>query len=181
MQKPQLDGRQRVVIETVSPEIDGGRFAAKRTVGDTVRVEADIFTDGHDSFAAVVRYWQAGSDKWQENPMQFVDNDRWAGTFSVTALGRARFTIIAWVDHWETWRRDLLKRISAHSDSNVDYLIGANLIESAAQRAGGADGRGGGDFTAGGKGPFNLAGRGDGIEFVIKGAEVDGAIRGDGG
>ena len=141
MQKPQLDGRQRVVIETVSPEIDGGRFAAKRTVGDTVRVEADIFTDGHDSFAAVVRYWQSGSDKWQENPLQFVDNDRWAGNFLVTALGRARFTIIAWVDHWETWRRDLLKRISAHNDSNVDYLMGANLIESAAERAGGADGQ----------------------------------------
>jgi starch synthase (maltosyl-transferring) len=135
MQKPQLDGRQRVVIETVSPEIDGARFAVKRTMGDTVRVEADIFTDGHDSIAAVVRYWQAGSDLWSENPMQFVDNDRWAGTFPVTTLGRARFTILAWVDHWETWRRDLLKRISAHNDAEVDYLIGANLIDASALRA----------------------------------------------
>jgi len=139
MPKPQLDGRQRVVIETVSPEIDAGRFAAKRTIGDTVRVEADIFTDGHDSVTAVVRYWQAGAEKWQESPMRFVDNDRWAGTFAVTALGRAGFTVIAWVDHWETWRRDLTKRISAHNDADVDYLIGANLIEAAAQRASGAD------------------------------------------
>ncbi len=135
MQKPQKDGRQRVVIETVYPEIDGGRFAAKRTLGDEVRVEADIFTDGHDSVAAVVRYWQPGSNTWQESPMQFFDNDRWAGAFPVTALGRARFTIIGWVDHWETWRRDLIKRISAHNDTNVDYLIGANLIEAAAGRA----------------------------------------------
>ncbi len=90
MPKPQLDGRQRVVIETVSPEIDGGRFAAKRTIGDTVRVEADIFTDGHDSVAAVVRYWQAGADKWQESPMRFFDNDRWAGTFPVTSFGPRR-------------------------------------------------------------------------------------------
>jgi starch synthase (maltosyl-transferring) len=135
MPKPQQDGRQRVVIETVSPEIDGGRFAAKRTIGDTVRVEADIFTDGHDSVAAVVRYWQSGSEKWQENPLRLFDNDRWAGTFAVTELGRARFTVFAWVDHWETWRRDLSKRIQAHNDSNVDYLIGANLIEEAAQRA----------------------------------------------
>ena len=135
MPKPQLDGRQRVVIETVSPEIDGGRFAAKRTIGDSVRVEADIFTDGHDSVAAVVRYWQAGSDQHQESPLSLFDNDRWAGTFNVSALGRARFTILAWVDHWETWRRELAKRIQAHNDSQVDYLIGANLIEEAAQRA----------------------------------------------
>ena len=139
MQKPQLDGRQRVVIETVSPEIDGGRFAAKRTIGDTVRVEADIFTDGHDQVAAVVRYWQAGTEKWQESPMLFFDNDRWAGTFAVTALGRARFTILAWVDHWETWRRDLAKSISAHNDADADYLIGANHIEAAAQRADATD------------------------------------------
>lgn len=140
MQKPQIDGRQRVVIETVTPQIDGGRFAAKRVTGDAVRVEADIFTDGHDSVAGVVRYWQAGeADTFQESPMQFVDNDRWAGTFPVTTLGRARFTVIAWVDHWETWRRDLLKRISAHNDADVDYLIGANLIEAASQRASGPD------------------------------------------
>jgi starch synthase (maltosyl-transferring) len=140
MQKPQLDGRQRVVIETVSPEIDGGRFAAKRTIGDSVHVEADIFTDGHDSVAAVVRYWQAGSDDWQETPLQFFDNDRWSGSFPLTALGRARFTVLAWVDHWETWRRDLTKRISAHNDSDLDYLIGANLIEAAAKRANSPDG-----------------------------------------
>ena len=66
MPKPQKDGRQRVVIETVTPQVDGGRFAAKRTIGDTVRVEADIFTDGHDSIAAVARYWQGGEETCQE-------------------------------------------------------------------------------------------------------------------
>ena len=131
MPKPQLDGRQRAIIETVSPEIDGGRFAAKRTIGDIVRVEADIFTDGHDSVAAAIRYWQADSEQLAGKPMLFVDNDRWAGSFPVTNLGRARFTILAWVDHWETWRRDLAKRVQAHNDSTVDYLIGANLLEEA--------------------------------------------------
>jgi starch synthase (maltosyl-transferring) len=123
------------MIETVAPEIDGGRFAVKRTIGDTVRVEADIFTDGHDSIAAAIRCWQPGSKQWQERPMQLFDNDRWAGSFSVSELGRARFTIFAWVDHWETWRRDLAKRIQAHNDSHIDYLIGANLIEEASQRS----------------------------------------------
>lgn len=52
----ELEGRQRAVIEGVKPEIDGGRFPAKRTVGETVVVEADIFTDGHDELSAVLRY-----------------------------------------------------------------------------------------------------------------------------
>ena len=38
------------------PEVDGGRFPAKRTVGETVTVEADIFADGHDAVAAVLKY-----------------------------------------------------------------------------------------------------------------------------
>ena len=67
MQQPQLDGRQRVIIEGVSPEIDGGRFPAKRTVGDTVRVEADIFTDGHDSVSAVLLSRHESVSNWRES------------------------------------------------------------------------------------------------------------------
>ncbi|MGH9820227.1 MAG: maltotransferase domain-containing protein, partial [Pyrinomonadaceae bacterium] len=50
------DSRTRVVIEGVKPEIDCGRFAIKRVVGDRVSVEADVFTDGHDAFSVVLRY-----------------------------------------------------------------------------------------------------------------------------
>jgi starch synthase (maltosyl-transferring) len=129
------DGRRRVIIEGVAPEIDGGRFPAKRTVGDIVRAEADIFTDGHDSIAAVVLFRAEDSADWQERRMTALVNDRWFGEFPVTALGRYRFTIHAWVDHWETWRRDLLKRIAADGDAAVDYLIGAEHIAAAAERA----------------------------------------------
>ena len=71
------DGRKRVVIEGVSPLIDGGRFPAKRTLGDQVRVEADIFTDGHDSIAASLLVHREASDEWTEIPMQPMVNDRW--------------------------------------------------------------------------------------------------------
>ncbi len=137
--KPQRDGRRRVIIEGVSPEVDGGRFPAKRTVGDSVRVEADIFTDGHDSIAAVLLSRNENSPTWTEHPMTALVNDRWFGEFRVTELGRSRYTIHAWVDHWETWRRDLEKRIRAEQDTHLDYLIGVELIEAAAERAQGAD------------------------------------------
>ena len=133
------DGRKRVVIEGVSPLIDGGRFPAKRTLGDQVRVEADIFTDGHDSIAASLLVHREGSDEWTEIPMQPMVNDRWAAAFRVKELGRYGFKVQGWVDHFETWSRDLLKRITAETDTPVDYLIGADLIDAAADRASGSD------------------------------------------
>jgi starch synthase (maltosyl-transferring) len=134
-----LDGRRRVVIEGITPQVEAGRFPAKRTIGDQVRVEADIFTDGHDAVAASLRAHREGSSEWTEIPMQPLVNDRWFATFRVGELGRYGFKVQGWVDHFETWRRDLLKRIAAESDALVDYLIGAELVDAAATRATGAD------------------------------------------
>jgi starch synthase (maltosyl-transferring) len=136
---PPPEGGKRVVIEGVSPQVDAGRFPAKRTVGDDVQVGADIFTDGHDAIAAVLRFRHENSQSWNERPLLALVNDRWEGSFPVTELGRYRFTVVGWVDHWETWRRDLKKRITADSDTPVDYLIGGDLIEEAANRASGSD------------------------------------------
>jgi starch synthase (maltosyl-transferring) len=139
MKLTELNGRRRVVIEAIAPQVDGGRFPAKRTVGDQVRVEADVFTDGHDAIAASLLARREGSSGWTEIPMQPLVNDRWFATFRVGELGRYEFKVQGWVDHFETWHRDLLKRIAAETDTLVDYLIGADLIDAAASRAMGAD------------------------------------------
>ena len=137
----QSDGRRRVIIEAISPQVDGGRFPAKRTLGDLVRVEADIFTDGHDAIAAALLAHREGCENWIEIPMHALvnGNDRWAASFRVAELGCYGFKVQGWVDHFETWRRDLLKRIAAESDAPVDYLIGAALVAEAASRASAAD------------------------------------------
>jgi starch synthase (maltosyl-transferring) len=136
---PSVEGRRRVVIEGITPQVDGGRFPAKRTVGDQVRVEADVFTDGHDAIAASLLARREGSAEWTEIPMQALVNDRWFASFRVGELGRYQFKVQGWVDHFETWRRDLLKRVAAEADAPVDYLIGAELVEQAAKRATDAD------------------------------------------
>ena len=133
------EGRRRVIIEGITPQVDCGRFPAKRTVGDQVRVEADIFTDGHDAIAASLLARREGSEEWTEIPMKALVNDRWEAAFRVGELGRYGFKVLGWVDHFETWRRDLLKRVKAESDSSVDYLIGADLVTQAAGRATGGD------------------------------------------
>jgi len=129
-----IEGRQRVIVARVSPEVDCGRFAIKRVVGETVTVEADIFADGHDQVACQILYKQEGHGL-QASPMKPLGNDRWRGEFTVTKLGGYCYTVEGWIDRFETWRRDLEKRISAGQDISVDLLIGADLIERAAARA----------------------------------------------
>jgi starch synthase (maltosyl-transferring) len=133
-----IDGRVRVVIEGIAPAVDGGRFAAKRVIGDEVVVEADCFTDGHDAVAARVLWRREDEQDWHESPMTFLGNDRWRGSFKVDALGRYRYTVTAWVDHFLSWLHDFKRRVDPE-DIKIAALVGAELIEGAAKRASGAD------------------------------------------
>ncbi len=135
-----LDGRKRIIIEGVSPEVDGGRFAIKRTVGESVVVEADAFTDGHDLLCCVLQYRKVGETAWREAPMSALVNDRWRGQFAAAELGRYEYTVLAWVDHFKSWRHDLGRWVQAE-DIALSLRIGAELVNKAAQRAGGSDGR----------------------------------------
>ncbi len=137
----EAQGRRRVMIEGVRPEIDGGRFPIKRTVGEEVVVEADVFADGHDCLAALLRYRHDGSDQWMEQPMEFLGNDRWRATFPILELGSYRYTILAWIDHFATWRHDLIKRRDAGQNLQIEFLIGATFIEEASKRARDEDAR----------------------------------------
>jgi starch synthase (maltosyl-transferring) len=130
---------RRVVIERVEPEVDGGRFPIKRTVGEEVQVRADIYADGHDLLGAMLLYRTAGESAWAEVPMRMVNNDRWGARFRVKTLGRYVYTIVAWVDAFRTWSADLQKRAAAGQDIAVDVLIGAEIVRAAAGRARGSD------------------------------------------
>ena len=71
-----VEGRQRVVIESVTPCVDGGRFAVKRVLGESVQVEADIFCDGHDVLRCLLRHRHGAAGPWQETPLRALGNDR---------------------------------------------------------------------------------------------------------
>jgi starch synthase (maltosyl-transferring) len=129
------EGRRRVVIEGVKPEIEGGRFPAKRVVGEKVVVEADIFADGHDALSAVLLYRRDADSDWTEVPMEPLVNDRWRGEFVVTEMGHYRYTLEAWIDRFKSWRQWLEKKVEAGLDVAVDLLAGAELIEEVSKRA----------------------------------------------
>ena len=142
------DGRNRVVIGSVRPEIDGGRFPVKRIVGGRVVVDADVFADGHDVVTAMLQFRAGdaqngsrvkGSDDWSEVTMSSMPNDAWRAEFTVDRVGTYYYTVVAWIDRFLTWLHELRKRAAAGQVAAVDLAIGANLIEKATKRAAGDD------------------------------------------
>src|SRR5438128_6062824 len=132
---------ERVVIRGVKPELECGRFPVKRVLGETVAVEADIFSYGHDALECVVRYRYEDDELWTEISMEALVNDHWRAQFPVDKLGQYIYTITAWIDPFRTWYQDLLTRIRADQDVTVDLQIGAEMLKAASERAMGADAR----------------------------------------
>jgi starch synthase (maltosyl-transferring) len=146
-----------VVVERIRPELDGGRFPVKRTVGDTIDVRADIFADGHDVIDALVRHrarpgpvipqlsaadaaLSDGSGQgidWIESPMALsaAGTDEWVGRFDVRDPGWHDYQVVAWIDRFQTWRRDLELKFAAGQDVGLDLLEGSLVIRETAARA----------------------------------------------
>jgi len=124
---------QRVVVEHVHPEIDGGRFPIKRTPGERVVVTADVFADGHDLLDGVLKYGPAGRQSaWTEVPLTAVDNDSWTASFIVQEIGRYEYTVEAWIDRFGSWLKGLVAKADADQDVASELLEGAALVQSAA-------------------------------------------------
>ena len=132
---PEVEGRQRVVIEGVDPEVDCGAFPAKTVQGDAFVVEADAFADGHDRIRCVLLYRGERQRRWREVEMEPLGNDRWRGSFVPEELGRCFYTLEGWVDRFGTWRHDLDKRLVAGQDVSVDLEIGAAVLDEVADSA----------------------------------------------
>src|SRR5882757_7416535 len=132
------EGRVRAVIDAVLPAVDGGRFPIKRIAGEAVGIEAHCFTDGHDRLRVVLRWRAAGANDEYEVDMRPQPNDVWLAEFTPPRAGRYRYTVAAWVDHFESWRHELERR-EIEADIRVAMLVGAALIDEAAGRAAGSD------------------------------------------
>ena len=153
------EGRKRVIIEEIRPQVDCGRYSARRILGDRVEVSAAIFSDGHDHVAAHLLYKHASEAQWRSTPMTALTNDMWSASFIVDHLGTWTYTIQAWVDHFDTWCADLKKRLAAQplliqpdpaspepakrdlppQDIPLAFTIGAALLDQIAARAKGKD------------------------------------------
>ncbi len=135
------DLKRTVVIEAIAPAVDGGRYPVKREVGAVFEVSADIFKEGHDVLVAFLLYRRADERAWRETPMRFVDNDRWAGAFTLAENARWVYTIEALADPFRSWLADLATRVEAGQDVASELAEGVALIRDAARRARAGDHR----------------------------------------
>src|SRR5579872_4171831 len=128
-----------IIIEAVEPAVDGGRYPAKRIVGEPCTVEADIFRDGHQIIRAALKYRRKNDESFSESPMLLFDNDRWRGEFVPSENTRYVYTIEAWTDQFASWLSDFRKKVLAGRDVRSDLLEGTALIESMVRRATASD------------------------------------------
>jgi starch synthase (maltosyl-transferring) len=125
-----------VVIDNVQPLINCGRSPIKRVVGEDLSVEADIFKDGHDVVAAVLKWRVVGKRAWRETPMALVDNDRWRGVCTLYDQAIHEYTVEAWTDKFRSWQQEFAKKFEGGvSDLSSEALEGAAIVKAAAGRA----------------------------------------------
>jgi starch synthase (maltosyl-transferring) len=129
-----------VVIEGVYPELDCGRYPVKREVGDVFEVRANIFKEGHDKLAAVVKYREKGKRKWAESPMKLLNPglDRWGGSFDLTENARYEYAVEAWFDEFETWRSETEKKVDDGQIVELELIEGREIVAKASERSGDA-------------------------------------------
>ena len=133
--------QQHIVIEGVSPTVDGGLYPIKRVVGDCLHVQADIFRDGHEKIAAQLRLGNQAqsSPQWTVEALHHVDNDRWEARVMLPAAASMIFCIDAWTDTFATWLVDLGKRVEAGFAVHSEVEEGVRLVHQALAAAQGEE------------------------------------------
>ena len=104
---------QRIQIQNVQPQVDCGRFPVKACVGDTVKVRATIFRDGHEKLAAVVRFRPVGARRWREAPLVARGNDLFETAITPDTIGPWEFRIQAWSDPYASWLDEVDRKVAA--------------------------------------------------------------------
>src|SRR5690554_5579782 len=130
---PPLDA-PRIAIESITPNVDAGQFPVKRTVGERVVVQADVFVDGHEHIAVQLLWRPADEAAWRRAPMQALGNDRWQAAFVPERLGRHCYTVQAWRDAWHTYADGLRKKVEGGQDVSLEAEEGRMLIAAAIER-----------------------------------------------
>ncbi|MEO0416607.1 MAG: maltotransferase domain-containing protein, partial [Verrucomicrobiota bacterium] len=125
-----------VVVANLSPEIEGGKFPAKRVVGERLEVQADIFKDGHDQIAAVMLWRAAGKKSWHAIPMTSLENDRWGASMIFDETGEYEIRVKAWSDDFDSWLHDFERRLTGdQSDFTTEVEEGRLILIAAAKQA----------------------------------------------
>jgi starch synthase (maltosyl-transferring) len=119
---------RHIQIQQVDPQVDCGRYAVKRTVGDSVGVRARIFRDGHEELGAAIRFKPPSAARWSEAPLELLNNDWWEGSFEVDRPGAWSFRVEAWVDRVASFQEELQRKVDAGQEDLAGELSEGALL-----------------------------------------------------
>lgn len=129
------DSFRRVVIDHVSPSIDGGRNPFKRVIGDWVTFHAHAFADSHDLLTVDLRIRLYGAQEWEYFPMSAIGNDEFEVNYETKEIGLYEYEIAGVIDHYGSWNEGFKKKNEEGVPVDLECLIGAEILAQTAKRA----------------------------------------------
>ena len=123
----------RIPIMDVHPVVEGGAFAAKAAIGETIPVLATVFREGHDALGAeVVLTDPQGRDRAPVRMRAAGPPDRYVAHVTPDDEGAWSFRVQSWSDPVATWQHDAAIKIAAGVDVELMLVEGAALLTRAA-------------------------------------------------
>jgi len=130
-----MQNQRRVVIDYISPQINGGDFFIKRVLNEIVNVDAHVLVDGHDVIAASVLYKHENDKQWNEVRMHEVENDEWKASFTVTKQGYYTYKVEGWVDYALNWQHGIQRKIDDNQKVTSELLEGIAFLKAISKKA----------------------------------------------
>lgn len=130
-----MQNQRRVVIDHISPQLNGGEFFIKRIVNEIVNVDAHVLVDGHDVIAASVLYKHEKERTWKEVRMQDIGNDEWQASFVVEKQGFYTYKVEGWVDYALNWQHGVERKIADNQHISSELLEGAEYLKPLLKKA----------------------------------------------
>jgi starch synthase (maltosyl-transferring) len=130
------DRIQRITINQITPQVAGGRIAAKAVIGEEVPIRACVFSEGQPVLLVRARWRMSTgtrSDDWVYCPLRGRIDDFWTGNISFPRTGAAEFQVEAWRDDFGSWRQDYRRWMRAKADPSLELQTGIQLVRSAAE------------------------------------------------
>ncbi|MAO07137.1 MAG: alpha-1,4-glucan--maltose-1-phosphate maltosyltransferase [Alteromonas sp.] len=130
-----MPNQSRVIIEGVTPQIEGGKHPIHCVEDQIISVEANVLSDGHDVIAASLRYKHEKARQWKEVRMKALHNDRWTASFTVEKQGFYQYKIEGWVDYALNWQHGIERKIDDGQKVTSELLEGVDYLKKIAGKA----------------------------------------------
>jgi starch synthase (maltosyl-transferring) len=125
----------RIPILDVQPVVDCGKWPAKAAAGETFKISATVFREGHETLGAAVALREPDGTVQPLKPLTELSPglDRLGADVTVGEPGLWHFRIEAWGDPIAHWLHDAEIKIPRDQDVLLMLLEGARLFKRAAK------------------------------------------------